>query len=77
MKKTFAVISAVSLMLLALITFCKSALEAYYHVLLLSNAGSFSTSDYLIDSNPCFIILIAVAFVCGAVALIEHIKTKE
>lgn len=77
MRKVFAILSAVSLLLLALVSFFKNALETYFHVMLLSNARSFSSADYLIDAQTCRNILIAVAVICAVIAIVGAFKSRK
>ena len=51
MKKVFAVLSAISFMLFALVNFCKKALETHFHIHQLMNGKvNYAGSDYLIDA---------------------------
>lgn len=76
MRKVFAVLSVVSLWLLALVNFCKNAFEAYLHVQLV-DVGNYTSSQYTIDAQMCQIILIVVAIVCAAVVAIDIVKNRE
>lgn len=50
MKKVFAVLSAISFMLFALVNFCKKALETHFHIQLMNGKVNCAGSDYLIDA---------------------------
>ena len=50
MKKVFAVLSAISFMLFALVNFCKKALETHFQIQLLNGKVNCAGSDYLIDA---------------------------
>lgn len=76
MRKVFAVLSVVSLWLLALVNFCKNAFEAYLHVQLV-DVGNYTSSQYTIDAQMCQIILIVVAIVCAAMVAIDIVKNRE
>ena len=66
MKKLFAILSAISFMLYALVDFTKNVLETYFYVLLKNGVGNFSTPDYFINAGMCKTVLSAVGIVCLA-----------
>lgn len=76
MKKSFAILSAISFMLYALVDFGKNALETHFHVQLMTGKGSFSSSDYFVDAGICQTVLLAVGVIC-LVAFIASFFAKE
>lgn len=64
MKKLFAILSAISFMLFALVDFCKNVLEIYLHIQLMNGKGSFSSSDYLVDAGICQTVLLVIGITC-------------
>lgn len=69
----FAVLSVILLMLYALVDFFKNALESMLRVKLLVSSVSFSSKDWIVDSERCQIILLMLAIVCILVFVIETI----
>lgn len=76
MRKLFAVLSVVSLWLLALVNFCKNALETYLQVQLVE-VGNYASGHNSVDAQMCQIILIVVAIVCAAMAAIDIVKNGK
>lgn len=76
MRKVFAVLSVVSLWLLALVSFCKNAFETYLHVQLVE-VRNYTSGHYTIDVQMCQIILIVVAMACAAIVVIDIVKNGK
>ena len=78
MNKSFAILSAISFILYALVDFVTNVLETYFYVLLVNGTGNFSNSTHLIDAMRCKTVLLAVGVIC-LVAFIASlfVKTKE
>lgn len=76
MKKVFAILSVISLLLFALVDFSKNALEAYLSVQLMIN-NNFGSSAYVVSTQMCQIVLIAVAVVCLVIAIAETLREKK
>ena len=78
LKKAFAILSAISFILYALVDFVTNVLETYFHVLLVNGTGSFSDTTHLVDAMRCKTVLLAVGVIC-LVAFIASLfaKTKE
>ena len=78
MKKLFAILSAISLMLYALVDFGKNVLETYFHIQLMNGVGNFASSDYSIDVHTCQTVLLAVGLICLVVFIVSlFMKDKK
>lgn len=64
MKKLFAILSAISFVLYALVDFGKNVLETYFRVLLMIDERSFATTDYFVNAGMCQTVLMTVGVVC-------------
>ena len=60
----FAVLSIISLMLYAIVDFCKNALETVLQVRLIAEAGSYSSDDWAVNAGPCQRILLILSAIC-------------
>lgn len=78
MKKVFAVLSAISFMLLALVSFGKNALETHFHIQLINGKVNFAGSDYLVDVQMCQTVLLIIGIVCFALFVASFfVKEKK
>ena len=76
MKKLFTILSAISFMLFALVSFSKNALEAYLSVQLMINHNH-GSSAYLVNAQVCQTVLIVLAVVCLVIAIVETLRDKK
>ena len=76
MKKLFTILSAISFMLFALVSFSKNALEAYLSVQLIVNKN-YGNSAYLINTQVCQTVLVVLAVVCLIFAIVETLREKK
>lgn len=60
----FAVLSIISLMLYAIVDFCKNSLETALQVRLITEAANFSSDDWVVNAEPCQRILLILAAIC-------------
>ena len=77
MKKLFAILSAISFMLFALVDFGKNVLETYFHIQLMNGIGSFYSEDYFVEAGMCQTILIVLAVACLVLAIVETLREKK
>lgn len=63
MKKTYLVLSVMSFIAYALVDFCKNALETHFHIQLMNGNGNFASSDYMVDTQICQVVLLSVGIV--------------
>ena len=78
MKKVFAILSALSFMLYALVDFGKNVLETHFRVLLMLGERSFSSGDYFVYAGKCQTVLMAVGVIClVAFAVSFFVKEKK
>lgn len=60
----FAVLSIVSLILYAIVDFCKNSLETALQVKLIAAAVNYSSDDWVVNAEPCQHILLILAAIC-------------
>jgi hypothetical protein len=78
MKKLFTILSAISLMLFALVDFGKNVLETHFYIQLMNGKiGNFSSEDYFVDAGMCQTVLIILAVVCFIIAIVETLREKK
>ena len=76
MKKLFTILSAISFMLFALVSFGKNALEAYLSVQLMVN-NHYGSSAYVVNTQVCQTVLIVLAIVCLVIVIAETLRDKK
>lgn len=77
MKKLIALVLAfVSLLVFALVSFGKNALEAYLSVQLMVN-NNFGSSAYVVNTQVCQTVLIVLAVACLVIAIAETLRDKK
>lgn len=69
MKKTYFLVSTVSVMLYGIVDFLKNWLDRYLHVQLILGAASYQSSNFYVDARRCQTVLLTVALV-GAVLFV-------
>lgn len=69
----FAILSIISLMLYAIVDFCKNALETALHVKLIAEAVNYSSDDVVINAEPCQRVLLILAAICLTAFVVEII----
>ncbi len=76
----FAVLSIISLMLYAIVDFCKNSLEAALHVKLIAEAVNYSSGDWVVNAELCqrvLLILAAICFIAFVVGIIIDLLSKR
>lgn len=66
LKNKFAVLGIISLMLYAVVEFCKNALETAFRIKLITSTSNYSSSDYVVNTQSSQQLLLALATICFA-----------